>query len=127
MGVRPRELRLVGYGGCDFTTGEPTFRPSEIIYSVHDDGRRHWLLRKEIHLDDVALHNHRTELVCAGVTRMDVRSLDEGADGSQTDTDAAHRQADTPITLSSVPDRLRVVLFGEQEGTEVLDEMVFLQ
>ena len=47
MKSRFGELRLVGYGGCDFTTGEPTFQRSEIVYFVQNVGNGRWLLPRK--------------------------------------------------------------------------------
>ena len=125
MKSRFGELRLVGYGSCDFATGEPTFCRSEIVYFVQHIGKGRWLLRKETHPDDMTLNNHRTELVCTGVTDLGVNSLEADDDNENFDDDAVqHSSASAP--LQPVPNRLRLVLLGEREGSRVLDEVVLL-
>ena len=80
MCSRVGELRLVGYGGVDFLTDEPTHRPTEIVYSIQEECGRRWLLRKEIHLDAGSLHNSRTELVAAGAVGLAAYNPEQGAE-----------------------------------------------
>jgi hypothetical protein len=123
MRSRFGELRLVGYGSCDFATGEPMFRRSEIVYFVQNVDTRRWLLRKEIHPDDATLNNQRTELVCTGVTDLGVIDLEADDDNDGFGGDAVpHSAASSP--LEPVPNRLRLVLLGEKVGSHVLDEVV---
>ena len=77
VSISPQQLRLVGYGGRDFETGEITHRPTEIVYDVDPESRCLWLLRHETHLDEPTLHNRRTELVCRPVAAMEITSEGE--------------------------------------------------
>jgi hypothetical protein len=125
MKSRFGDLRLVGYGSCDFVTGEPTFQRSEVVYFVQNVGKRLWLMRKETHPDDMTLDNHRTELVCTGVMDLGVISLEaDDTDAGFDDDVVRHSSASAP--LQPVPNRLRIVLVGERQGSRLLDEVVLL-
>jgi hypothetical protein len=125
MKSRFGELRLVGYGSCDFATGEPTFQRSEIVYFVRNIGKGLWLMRKETHPDDMTLDNYRTDLVCTGVTDLGVIDLEADVNDEGFDDDMLqHSAASDP--LQPVPNRLRLVLVGERQGSRMLDEVVLL-
>ena len=73
----------------------------------------------------MTLNNHRTELVCTGVTDLGVNSLEADDDNENFDDNAVqHSSASAP--LQPVPNRLRIVLLGEREGSRILDEVVLL-
>lgn len=128
MSVRPRELRLVGYGATDFDTAEATHRPCEIVYSIQVEGGRYWLLRQEIHLDASTFSNSRTELVAAGITALEVYDLDnDNGDHDLNLATAASEDHDTHRAYALLPNRLRVVLHGKDENNTILDERVLLQ
>jgi len=122
--AHPEEIRLAGFASRDFQTDCATFRPCEIIYSICDDGRRHWLVRKEVHTDDLKFDNSRSEVVCAGVARLAVARLGEELDD---DRSSPVQGAGDAATLADIPDRLRLVLFGEEQKSIVLDETMLLR
>lgn len=123
MCATPTELRLVGYCSTDFVTDEATHRPCEIIYSIHNDGSRSWLIRREIHLDSGTLKNSRTELAAAGITRID--AFDPKARNNARRED--RRKRNQPRIYMPVPDRLQLTLYGENEEVALINELVVLQ
>jgi hypothetical protein len=127
MSVTPEELHLVGYGGCDFATKAATLRPTEIIYSIKVDGRHHWLLRKESHLDSNSLNNSHTEIAAPGIAAIVVQRIDDSQNDEQLDrTQTTERKHSALRALTPVSNKLRIVLFGEDENTHVLDEQILL-
>ena len=112
MSIQPETLRLVGYAGCDFGTGHPTLRPSEIIYFVYDDGRRHWLVRQEKHLDSLTNQNSRLEFVCADVRAIEVQPHGPTRDGGDF--------------RGGIPPQVHVTLVGSKKQA-VIDEVFFLR
>lgn len=124
MCSRTQELRLTGYNATDFSTSAATHRPSEIIYSVRNEGDRFWLLRQEIHLDAAVLNNSRTEVVAADVRAMEINDL-EKPDEEQNNNRKANN--DGPVVYVSIPKQLHVVLHGVKENETILEESVVLQ
>lgn len=125
MSVTSEELHLIGYGGRDFTTEEATLRPTEVVYIIKNDGHCKWLLRKEIHLDSNSLHNSRIEIAGKGITAIAVQRIDDFQDDDLLENPQASGQSRRSMqTLSSIPSKLRVILFGEGENTRVLDEQI---
>lgn len=110
----PKELRLAGFGGRDFSTGEVTFCRAEVRYEIVEIAEDSWLVRQEIHPDDHALDNARTELVCGGVSKMNIRSLDPPVT-------TGGRQPPPP---GSIPNRLRVALWSANEDEPSMDEVI---
>jgi len=127
MSAQPRGLRRGGDGGCEFDTGAVTHRPTEVIYSIRQEGGRSWLLRREIHLDASTLHNDRTELVCAGIGAMAVHRLDEDPEDPRGAASGREPRPGAAAAWCPVPDQLRLLLFGMAEGELVLNEAVCLR
>jgi len=129
MTVRPAELRLIGYGGRDFATGAPTFRPTEVVYAVHEVGNQQWLMRWEIHLDELTNQNVRGELVCSGVTAIDLMSLDDDDEPAFPDepvpTNRDTKDGGHPFVAA--PSTTRVILFGSDKESVMLDEVIYLR
>lgn len=102
------ELMLSGFGAREFgfTSRRPTHRPAQISYRIKKIGERHWLIRRETHLDERALVNFRSEIVCADADRIDVQPVgavgDAGADGT-------------------IPRQARFTLRSALDGEEALD------
>jgi len=127
---RPDELRLIGYGGRDFATGKPTHRPTEVVYAVHDVGDQHWLMRWEIHLDELTNQNVGGELVCAGVTAIDLLSLDDQEEPTfpdEPEPTGRDNDAEGENTFAATPNSTRVVLFASDKKSVMLDEVIYLR
>ena len=116
MSLRPNELRLLGYAGRDFQSGTVNHRPTEVVYFIHDDGRRHWLCRQEIHLHDRTIRNTRMNLVLAGVTKIELRRLGE---------DEAMEQTGVYSGLVPVPSNVRLLLWKVAGDRPMFDELFF--
>jgi hypothetical protein len=67
----PSGVRLVGYGGRDFSTDRPTGRPTEVDYYLMETAGSRWLVRREAHTDEQTTDSRRTEIVCRGVDRFE--------------------------------------------------------
>lgn len=123
MSQRPGELRLTGYGGCDFDTQSVTHRPCEIVYCVQRAAGHSWLVRREIHLDSTVLNNARAEVVCADVAELVVGRIEDNLAPSKPDADAS--TAPAPPALAAVPNPLQLVLYNDRQEV-VLHEVVCL-
>ena len=110
------ELTLIGYAGRDFTTGVPTHRLTQIVYSVEDNGRRSWLMRRETHLQSRSNRNSRTQPACAGAVRLQVIDLDEIDPSERKDRSRKYRP---------IPNRLRLILHGDKSRV-LLDGVFFI-
>ncbi len=106
------KLILVGYGGRDFTNDAVTHRPTRVEYAVKSVGTRSWLTRRETQLDSRSNVNSRTELACAGVSRLELTSLDGKT---------IPQRREIPV-----PNRVRVTLIDDVEERPILDQIIFL-
>jgi len=100
-----KRLRLVGYAGEDFAGGQPTFRPTEVIYRVIRVKGQPWLLRREVHLDSLSNKNSRTEYVCRGVSALQL----ENGGGTRPGKKG----------LRPLPDELHLLLQGKNSDVPV--------
>jgi len=110
------ELHLTGYSARDFKTGQPTQRPTEITYFIVGSEHRNWLVRRETHSDDITNRNARSELVLAGVSRMDVHRVDGNG-----------RLQPVSTRLGPVSDRLQLQLYGDQDNYPIMDETIYVR
>lgn len=120
--AEPSRLRLVGYGGRDFNSGNVAQRPAEVVYEVIDGN---WLVRHEIHLDASTLHNRRSDLVCKGIGAMAIRRLEDSDRPPAVETHRDPKRSDA-MPLGAIPDRLRLVLYGENKE-EFINEPILLR
>lgn len=123
------ELVLMSYGSLDPLTGERTQRPVDVRYRVQTIGVRSWLVREEQPLDGEAALAVRTELVAAGVSRLEldpptdlpvIRASGEGGRDSKEDADE-----ETPTLPEDGLWRLR--LWREGQSQAVLDTGVVMR
>lgn len=116
----PNHFTLVGYAGRDFTTGEPTWRPTVVTYHVVSDRFRSWLARTERQVDQLTTGNSRTELVCSNVTRISTERLpmegerEDGTGGEpgRQRTDGREDGTVEPATVdgNAIPSAIRIAL-----------------
>jgi hypothetical protein len=72
MIVSVNYLRLDGFAGRAFATGQPTNRPTRVEYFVDADSSSGVLIRRETHVDELVNTNWNSEIVCVGVDKFTV-------------------------------------------------------
>jgi prepilin-type N-terminal cleavage/methylation domain-containing protein len=65
-------ITLVGHGAVDAAGRAPTHRPARIEYRIETIDDRHWLIRRQFALDLLTTQNIQRDLVCVGVTSVDL-------------------------------------------------------
>ncbi len=73
--VNSDSLELVGYAGCDMSTGSSTLAASNIRYFIEEVAGTPWLIRRETHRQNTHVVSS-TELVCRGVEAIQVERLE---------------------------------------------------
>jgi hypothetical protein len=116
MSLLPGEWHLIGYNSRSFADGKPTQRPTEVVYFVARTVQRHWLVRQEIHTDELTNRNLRIELVLDNVERLIVNRLDHNG-----------REQPIPQTTSPVPHRLRFRLMAFGQAVPIVDETLYVR
>ncbi len=120
IAVGPQTLRLAGYAGRDFDSGQATHRPTEITYYVVNDGTQTWLLRREVHLDELSNDNWQTELVCQGVARLEVEHVQQ--DGGRRRLASAGGAA----AFRRIPSRLNILMFDGKTDRPIFEQRIIL-
>jgi len=107
---QPTHLRLLGYGGRNLDTRRETNRPAEVLYEFAKVGGETWLVRTETMLDSRSNKNRRRELVCRGLTKLDVK--------------ASNPHGGRPRQSGRVPECCRVS-FSDQSSLEPIIEIKY--
>ena len=71
------EVTISGFGGRNPTNGVPNQRPTRVRYRVDDVASHSWLIRTEEYLDEAPVSAGPAELVCEGVSRIELQAIDE--------------------------------------------------
>jgi len=126
--IRPNALELHGFASRDFGTGVAYHGPTVITYQIVKDGEVSWLLRKELHVDDLSSKYFRIEFVCADVGGLRLSVL-SGQDASRQKAasfddwrESAEEQelkADGPL-----PERVVITIRGITDKAPLIREVI---
>ena len=124
--ARANHVTLTGFGGLDPRTLAPNHRPVRIIYTLKKTGSQTWLVREQAGLDAPSSGNGWSELICAGVEKFSIESIEgsgeahahlelarDGPDGGTSDEEAeglpAQRRANVRAGIP-LPGHVRLVI-----------------
>ncbi len=131
LSYRPGEIRLTGYGATDRVSGEPLHRPAEITYLIRRIGNRSCLLRAERLTTDPLTTATRVELVCVGVSLLEIQPLQSSKEeldwaelGLEVESPRSETEDITRGFEMAVPSRLRIVVGTDEKSKPVFDEVL---
>ncbi len=128
LSQRNGKITLTGYGcldrahfeGRDRPDQPATHQPVRVEYFVWPQGERGWLVRRQVHLNELTNRNSWSELVCGGVAGIELWPVDVAGLG-------LGRAALLGIEDTGVPDRLRLVVRSEGDAGVDVDQVVVLR
>lgn len=94
--AKPNEIALEGYAGLDGQSHERTHRPVRVHYRIEFIDGRPWLVRRQAALDVLTNQNIQRDLVCSGVTRIELTTIT--TETGDSDAAAKHKVAGKRIS-----------------------------
>lgn len=104
-------LILRGFAGRDLQTGNPSWKPTTVLYQILSDKNRSWLTRRELTTVGTSALAGRTELVLAAVEAIRTSQWAQRDEAGGGLPPAARQQGETPIV-----DGLIIEFWGTDRG-----------
>lgn len=127
--LRADSLELHGFGSRDFSTAVAYHGPAVITYQVVTDGNVRWLLRKELHVDDLSNQYFRAEFVCGDIGSIKLCSLAGRPDVAQLNSGPLSGQLEQAVEQDlpgegPLPERVVVTIRTLKDRAPLLREII---